>query len=355
MPYIAIGSRQHELRAGENSVGSDGSDIVVPAMPRGTQAIIVLGPRGATIRRTGSVAVSVDSHDVGASPMTLPHGAKIVVGGTRMLFGDERLAGGTDFVTSVTDDTAPIDHATPSSPGVRTGGRIVSMVDQRAYTIPDAGLSIGRDPACDVVLAIPGVSRRHADIVRGTLGYLIKDSSMNGVYINGGRVQQARWLGVGDVIRIGTEEFRFEADQDRSTPGTAQLGKTGFVASVKSAPASAATPRTPLPSLRMEDGALAMIELMNGGPLQGRRLSITKQLVRVGRAPYNDVIIPDESVSGAHATLERREDEWFLRDATSKNGTFVRQERVSGEMRLVGPTVIQFGNVQAMFVPRRSS
>jgi pSer/pThr/pTyr-binding forkhead associated (FHA) protein len=355
MPYIAIGSRQHELRTGENTLGSDGSDIVIPAMPRGTQAIVVLGARGATIRRTGAVAVTLDGHEVSAAPLNLPHGAKVTIGNARLLFGDERLAGGTDFVTSITDDSAPIDSATPSSPGARSGGRIVSMIDQRTYTIPDTGLSIGRDPACDVVLGIPGVSRRHADIVRGTLGYLVKDSSMNGVYVNGGRVQQARWLGVGDVIRIGTEEFRFEADQDRSTPGMAQLGKTGFVASVKAPPSAASTPRTPLPSLRMEDGALAMVELMSGGPLQGRRLSITKQLVRVGRAPYNDIVIPDESISGAHATLERRGDEWFLRDATSKNGTFVRQERLTGEMKLVGPTVIQFGNVQAMFVPRRST
>jgi pSer/pThr/pTyr-binding forkhead associated (FHA) protein len=352
MPYIAIGSRQHELRVGENTLGSDGSDIIVPAMPRGTQAIVVLGPRGATIRRTGSVPVRLDGHEVSATPLTVPHGAKIDVGKVRMVYGDERLAGGTDFVTSVTDETAPVDSNTPSSPGVRTGGRIIGMVDHRTYTIPDDGLSIGRDPGCDVVLGIAGVSRRHAEIVAGTLGYLIKDSSMNGVYVNGARVSQARWLGVGDVIRIGTEEFRFEADVDRSTPGAAQLGATGFVASVRAkAPAS---PRTPLPSLRMENGALAMIQLLSGGPLKGRRLPVTKQRVRVGRGEHNDVVIPDESVSGSHATLERRGDEWFLTDVSSRNGTFVRQERIDRETKLLGPTIIQFGNVQAMFVPRRS-
>jgi len=270
------------------------------------------------------------------------------------VYGDERLAGGTDFVTSVTDDSAPIDSATPATPGARTGGRLVGVIDQHTYTIPDDGLSIGRDPGCDVVLGIPGVSRRHADVVPGSLGYLIKDSSMNGVYVNGARVSQARWLGVGDVIRIGTEEFRFEAEVDRSTPGSAQLGNTGFVASVRGASASSAA-RTPLPSLRMEDGALAMIELMSGGALRGRRVAITKSLVRVGRGPQNEVVIPDESVSGSHATLERRGEEWFILDVSSRNGTFVRQERIERETKLQGPTVIQFGNVQAMFVPRRNS
>jgi hypothetical protein len=157
---------------------------------------------------------------------------------------------------------------------------------------------------------------------------------------------------VGDVIRIGTEEFRFEADVDRSTPGAAQLGATGFVASVR--PKGPASTRTPLPSLRMEDGALAMIQLMSGGPLKGRRLPITKQRVRVGRGDHNDVVIPDESVSGSHATLERRGDEWFLTDVLSKNGTFVRSERIDRETKLLGPTIVQFGSVQAMFVPRRS-
>ena len=351
MPYIAIGSRQHELRAGENTLGSDGSDIVIPAMPRGTQVILVLGPRGVTIRRTGTVRVLLDGQEVSAAPLTVPHGAKISVGKARMVYGDERLAGGTDFVTSVTDDSAPIDSATPATPGARTGGRIVGMVDHRTYTIPADGLSIGRDPGCDLVLGIPGVSRRHADIVPGTLGYLIKDSSMNGVYVNGARVSQARWLGVGDVIRIGTEEFRFDADADRSTPGTAQLGATGFVASVRKAPASG----TPIPSsLRMEPGALAMIQILSGGPLRGRRVPIMKPLVRVGRGPDNEVVIPDESVSGSHATIERRGDDWYLRDGTSKNGTFVRQERIERETKLLGPTVIQFGTVQAMFVPRRT-
>jgi pSer/pThr/pTyr-binding forkhead associated (FHA) protein len=321
-------------------------------MPRGTQAIVVLGPRGATIRRTGGVRVMLDGQEVSAAPLAVPHGAKISIGKARMVYGDERLAGGTDFVTSVTDDAPSIGSSTPATPGARTGGRIVGLVDQRTYSIPDVGLSIGRDPGCDVVLGIPGVSRRHADIVPGDLGYLIKDSSMNGVYVNGARISQARWLGVGDVIRIGTEEFAFDADMDRSTPGASQLGPTGFVPSV-GAPAAKST-RTPLPSLRMEDGALAMLELMTGGDLRGRRVAITKSFARVGRGPQNEVVIPDESVSGSHATLERRGDEWFLRDASSRNGTFVRAERIERETKLQGPTVVQFGNVQAMFIPRRS-
>src|SRR5687767_14753042 len=150
MPYIAIGSRQHELRAGENTLGSDGSDIVIPAMPRGTQAIVVLGPRGATIRRTGTVRVMLGGQEVSAAPIAVPHGAKIDLGRAHLVYGDERLSGGTDFVTSVSDDSASVDSNTPATPGARTGGRIVGLADRHTYTIPDDGLSIGRDPGCDV-------------------------------------------------------------------------------------------------------------------------------------------------------------------------------------------------------------
>ena len=76
--------------------------------------------------------------------------------------------------------------------------------------------------------------------------------------------------------------------------------------------------------------------------------------MRVGRGSQNDIVIPDESVSGTHATIERRAEEWFILDGASRNGTFVRAERIAKETKLQGPTVLQFGNVQAMFIPKRA-
>ena len=40
---------------------------------------------------------------------------------------------------------------------------------------------------------------------------------------------------------------------------------------------------------------------------------------------------------------------------TMDDGTFVRAERIERETKLQGPTVLQFGNVQVMFIPRRGS
>ena len=43
-------------------------------------------------------------------------------------------------------------------------------------------------------------------------GYVVRDLSANGVFVNGARTGDAQPLRRGDVIRIGTEEFRFYAD-----------------------------------------------------------------------------------------------------------------------------------------------
>ena len=43
-------------------------------------------------------------------------------------------------------------------------------------------------------------------------GYLLHDHSTNGVYVNGVRVLQSQVLSRSDVVRVGSEEFRFYAD-----------------------------------------------------------------------------------------------------------------------------------------------
>jgi len=62
------------------------------------------------------------------------------------------------------------------------------------------------------VLASKSVSRRHAEIAPFRLGYRLTDRSRNGVFVNGVRVKRSEYLRNGDIVRVGTEELRFEAD-----------------------------------------------------------------------------------------------------------------------------------------------
>ncbi len=74
-------------------------------------------------------------------------------------------------------------------------------------------------------------------------------------------------------------------------------------------------------------------------------------VVNIGRADYNDLVIPDDSVSSAHAKLQRREGVWVLFDNESTNGTWVDGERVTDEAMLGPGAMVRFGEVSLMFEP----
>jgi FHA domain-containing protein len=91
--------------------------------------------------------------------------------------------------------------------------------------------------------------------------------------------------------------------------------------------------------------------LVRSGSLRGTRLPVRVPVVNIGRAEYNDIVIPDESVSTLHAKLQRREEIWVLTDNGSTNGTFVDGERISGEAILSPGALIRFGETAVMFEP----
>jgi FHA domain-containing protein len=74
-------------------------------------------------------------------------------------------------------------------------------------------------------------------------------------------------------------------------------------------------------------------------------------VVNIGRADYNDLVIPDESVSTQHAKLQRREAVWILSDLGSTNGTFVDGEQISSDVPLSPGTLLRFGEVSVLFDP----
>ena len=186
MPYIQLEGQQYPLIAGENPVGGtagarirltgNGSD--------GIQASVDVGADGATVVRRLDGTVKVNGVALGAEPAPLLHGDRIDVAGRELFFGDDRRAGNTQFVQPVRlAESAP--NAADARRTASTGGRIISLVDGREYPVPDAGLVFGRDPTCDVVVGSTEVSRKHASLSPSSEGYLLRDTSTNGVLVNG--------------------------------------------------------------------------------------------------------------------------------------------------------------------------
>jgi pSer/pThr/pTyr-binding forkhead associated (FHA) protein len=90
---------------------------------------------------------------------------------------------------------------------------------------------------------------------------------------------------------------------------------------------------------------------VRSGSLKGQRLLVKVPIVNIGRADYNDLVIPDDSVSSQHAKLTRREGVWILTDLGSTNGTLVDGDRVTEDVPIAPGAFVRFGDVQLVFEP----
>jgi len=354
-------------------------------------------PRHALLHATpdGQVAVrrAVDQAEIlingvrlGAQPTPLLHGDKVEIAGQELLFVDERRSGSTQYIQAVSAGgmASPAGEAGAGrSATAGTGGRVVSLTDGREYAVGQS-LVFGRDASCEVVITNKDVSRRHAEIMPTPQGYVIVDSSTNGTLVNGQRVHGQVVLARADVVRIGDHEFRFYADAAPKAPpppqvpapGAGRLANTLFgarsplappVGEAPRAPAPAAGPPSPVPEApapppvapapppvaatpRPSGAELAHL-VIRSGVLKGQRLPVRTSLANIGRADYNDIVLPDDSVSTVHAKLQRREGIWVIVDLGSTNGTFADGERVATEAVLAPGALLRFGDVRAFFEP----
>ncbi len=372
MALLELGGRKFTIPVGEVTLGSDAGCAIsltgAAVLPR--HALFQGQADGQVIIRKASPAAEVFINGVrlGTEPTPLLHGDKVEVAGQELTFVDERRSGSTQYVKAFTPATAagPAKAAVkPPAIGV-TGGRVVSLTDGREYVITGASLVFGREAGCDVVVAGKDVSRRHAEIVQTPKGYVVVDSSTNGTFVNEERVEGQRILARADVIRLGDEQFRFYADVAPATavppppPGPAASPPQA----VPQAPPGASdrlrhtvhgleafVPASPRSAVGGGAGGGFASFLVRSGGLAGQRLSVNTPVVNIGRADYNDLVVPDPSVSTSHAKLQRREGVWVLVDLDSTNGTFVDGEQVKGEAPLAPGAAVRFGDVQLVFEP----
>jgi len=355
MSLLEIGGKTFTIPVGEVVLGSDAGCAIALSgagvLPR--HAVLQGQADGQVIIRKASSAAGVLINGVrlGAEPTPLLHGDKVEIGGHELTFVDERRAGSTQYVQALTLPQAAGEGqpgAGAKAPGIGTsGGRVVSLTDGREYVITGASLVFGREAGCDVVVAGTDVSRRHAEIVHTPRGYLVVDSSTNGTFVNEEQVQGQRVLGRTDVIRIGEEQFRFYADVAPLTaspaPPAGPAVRPEHLKHTVHGLEAVAPPRPSAP-------AFASLLVRSGG-LLGQRLPVKTPVVNIGRADYNDIVVPDQSISTSHAKLQRREGVWVLVDLDSTNGTFVDGERVKGEAPLAPGALVRLGDVQLLFEP----
>jgi ABC transport system ATP-binding/permease protein len=213
---------------------------------------------------------------------------------------------------------------------------------------------IGRDPQADIVLADPRVSWDHAVLRHGGSGWLLEDAgSTNGTFVGDQRVRRVS-ISADCSVRLG-----HPADGPQlhcslvSAPEREQVP-------VRVQAATALWPGGEQPPVAAEPDPA--VHVPQPRHYQERPPSAVMQMpvkaLRIGRAPDNDVVVSDLSVSRYHAELRRTSrGEFEIVDLDSHNGTYLNGQRVKvapvTEIDLIGvgpATFRRFGDQLQQFL-----
>jgi uncharacterized RDD family membrane protein YckC len=80
-----------------------------------------------------------------------------------------------------------------------------------------------------------------------------------------------------------------------------------------------------------------------------KEIPIGDKILSIGRDPSNDLVLSDSMVSRRHAIMERKGEEYVIRDNNSSNGTMVNGDRVVSDQRLRDGDLIAIGSARLLF------
>jgi dipeptidyl aminopeptidase/acylaminoacyl peptidase len=104
-----------------------------------------------------------------------------------------------------------------------------------------------------------------------------------------------------------------------------------------------------MPPEEVASGAgFAALLTFESGPFSGRIVALPNQMVSIGRAPDNDVVVGDPATSGHHGRIEVRAGSFWISDLGSTNGTqvngqpVIEQQLNDGDMIAIGQNTLRF-------------
>jgi hypothetical protein len=103
----------------------------------------------------------------------------------------------------------------------------------------------------------------------------------------------------------------------------------------------------PVEQVASGNGFAALLTF-ESGPFAGRMVALPSQMVGVGRAPDNEVVVGDPATSGHHGRIEVRNGYFWISDLGSTNGTLVNGEAViekqlsDGDLIAIGQNTMRF-------------
>jgi pSer/pThr/pTyr-binding forkhead associated (FHA) protein len=190
----------------------------------------------------------------------------------------------------------------------------------------------GREKA-DIIVKDPEISSTHCQIQNINDQYHIFDmNSSNGTYVNGERVIKSK-LQDGDMIRIGSTQFRFILEDEKKVRHIPTLFKSN-------------TSSGDRPNSLIETIIERELKNVTSQPLRievtygsGKHevISLNQKLVFLGRASSFGSFDQDSELSRKHLLIKLNETgEVFIEDQGSTNGSYINGKKISG-MHLVTP------------------
>src|SRR6266516_2638763 len=211
---------------------------------------------------------------------------------------------------------------------VRTQGSDRTLPAGPSYTI-------GRDPQSDIVVNEDRVSWQHAVLKLDGGSWVLEDTgSTNGTFVATQRVQKITLDGE-TTVRLGHPVDGPELSCSTGAPPR---------------------PRTVIAAKPVMAAAAAPVMAVGASTASHREPSVIRRLptkvLRIGRAPDNDIVVSDLSVSRYHAELRRTASAYQIVDLDSHNGTFVNGQQVGsaplteGDIVGIGPSTFRLSGTE---------
>lgn len=199
---------------------------------------------------------------------------------------------------------------------------------QRAVWLVEPGVVIGSDAACQMVLNSEGILGRHAEIrVNNETLTVFPLSSKARVSLNQRMLSGPATLALGDELQLGAQLL---------TVVDPKLERKPVLTAVTVKPADSAPAEIPAEtawSLKANHIALANRVY----PLRVENL--------VGRSSECDIKLASSHLSRQHARLYVRNNQLYVKDLDSANGTFLNGSRIT-EARLKRGDELRFDNLR---------
>jgi len=188
---------------------------------------------------------------------------------------------------------------------------------QSSFWIVDEEFGIGSEARNQLVIKDDQVQPFHAKIKQKNHRVFIEPVDSAIVRINGSNITRQTEVMLGDVIGIDQIELSL-IDPNRQSKGLPSTTKSK-------------------PSLKAVSEIKWQIKAMTG-PLAGKLMNVDG-MKRIGRDPASEIVVSGGHVSRRHAELLLRDEQLWIRDLGSSNGTYVNGKKTHEQPLFLGDEV----------------